>query len=62
MVRNYKRTTERAKYSPELVRTAVQAVLSKSLSLLAAADVYEIPSKTLWRYCQQGKESENGLY
>ncbi len=57
MPRVYKRKTARALTSPREVKTAVDAVLNGEMKVPTAANLYDIPVKSLYRYC---KKAENG--
>jgi len=52
MVRNYKRTSSRAKVPIEVIKIAVKKVLVDNMSRRSVAQDYNIPFKTLSRYCK----------
>lgn len=53
MVRNYKRSTERAKTRRELIIQAVRQVKYNRITLVQTSEDFDIPLRSLARYCKK---------
>lgn len=53
MVRNYKRSTERAAATPTIILQAVKQVKYDRVTLTKTSEDFGIPVRTLARYCQK---------
>ena len=60
MVRNYARKTHANKEWKKNIKTAVEAVTSKQMTLRMAETTYGISKSTLSRYVSQGRIPTNG--
>ncbi len=60
MMRTYKRVSGHAKHSHSKIRAAVEAVLNGELKVPSAAEIFDIPRKSLYRYCQKVKKNDKG--
>ena len=60
MVRNYVRKTRENKEWKKNIKTAVEAVTTKQMTLRMAETTYGNPKSTLSRYVSQGRIPTNG--
>ncbi|XP_044750601.1 uncharacterized protein LOC123310947 [Coccinella septempunctata] len=61
MVRNYKRKTNRGKWSEAQMKLAIQEVLDGKKGYKSASKAYNVPQTTLERKVNQARKRENGV-
>ncbi|XP_036364214.1 uncharacterized protein LOC118765797 [Octopus sinensis] len=59
MVRHYKRKSERATLPQDVIQQAIQQVRARVISLREASRTFDIPLKSLPRYCTKAAEANN---